>query len=360
MRRTELPEIQWASIPLADGEAERRHERALDAVAARTDDPVSLLLSVPFCPSHCLCCLRPIQAAQPRRVVDAYVATLVDEVAQLGRRIGGGRDVLQLHLGGGSVSEPSDLALIDLLDAVRRHFRVPADSDLSVDCDPRRATEGQLRLLSSLGFGRVQFGVFDLDHGVQSAEGRYNSEALIDDVCTMARAAGFRTVTLGLMVGLPMQTPASWASTLDRVLALAPDRLVVERYRHDPLRAPGQCAIDVRHLPPPAVADRLRAHAHRRFLAEGYTAIGDEYLLDGDPLYADGAPPRLGPLGPTSAPPTPLLGVGAGAASEIDGVVYAHDGSLPNWHQAIDAGRSPVVRSRPSDGRSLLHKAEIA
>lgn len=329
--------------------AASQYAEALRRFASRDGDAIALSLKLPFCAAHCLCCDRPIRAAQPADVIDEYVSLLIDEMRTTAAYVGSGREVLQLHLGGGTVNELTESQLVRLVMAVQGPWKLPRDAEKSAECDPRRASMGLLELLRGLGFDHLVYGVLDLDAEVQRAIGRHHSPALIDDACTSARASGFETIDLGLLIGLPMQTPERWAVTLERLVALAPDRVTLGRYRHRPWQATSQLAIDPDTLPDAATVRQLAVQASRVLRDAGYRWIGaDKYVLESDELSraADDGRLRRSLVSYTATPPTPVLGLGMSALSEVDGSLFWNEEQLPLWRQAVNAARLPTARAR--------------
>lgn len=328
------------------------HRQVLGTLAERPTEPVSLALRVPFCAVHCLFCDRDVRAAQMPAAIDDYVDRLAEEIGDVARTAGGGRDVAQLHIGGGSATELGERHLRRLMQAVHAHWRVPADAGLSAECDPRRTAWSQLQLLRDLGFSRVSFGVLDLDAQVQRAIGRCQSVALIDDVCSLARGCGIEVIGFDLMIGLPGQTVEGWRATLQRVLDMAPDRITLRGYRHRPRLAPGQFAIDAEGLPGSAVRHALAELSAQLLCEAGYHWIGaDQFVLDGDELALASEQGRLrrSLIAYTAAPPCPVLGHGVGAVSEIDGHLFWNHPSVDAWLDAVRAGQSPVVGAWPAN-----------
>jgi oxygen-independent coproporphyrinogen-3 oxidase len=342
--------------------AAQHYEQALDGLANRPDDPVSLSMKVPFCTTRCICCHRDIRAAQPGAVIDDYVSGLVDEIGVVANRIGPGRDVLQLHLGGGTANELSERQLVRLVGALQRQWRLPADAEMSVECDPRRAGWGQLRALRGLGFSRVTFGVLDLDTDVQQAIGRRHSVALIDDVCSLARDCGIEYINLDLMIGLPYQTERRWQTTLERVLAMAPDRVRLARYRHWPWNAPAQQAIDADALPDADQTNALARLTADLLCGAGYRWIGaDQFVLETDELAQALEQGRLrrSLIDYTSTPPTPLLGLGVAAVGDIDGSLYWNESTLHVWRRAVQQGRFPVAHAQVATAGESHRRAAV-
>ena len=352
----------WARPAAALLQEPESHRLALQALAQRPDESISLALALPFCAAHCLCCDRDIRAAQPEEVIGDYVDGLIEETRALSERIGAGRDLLQLHLGGGSASELDDAQLVRLVHAVRDAWRVPADAEMSIDCDPRRVGWMQMQLLHDLGFSRVNFGVLDLDPQVQRAIGRHHSAALVGDVCEVARSCSVESINLGLMVGLPHQCVASWRDTLRRVVAMAPDRVTLACYRHRPQHAPGHYAIDADALPDDEECRALVALTAEVLRGTGYCWIGaDQFVLDADELALAQSQGRLrrSLITYTATPPSALLAHGVAAVGEIDGQVFSNTASMSAWRQTVRAGRSAVVQAQPlTPWRAQLRQAQ--
>lgn len=340
----------------------QRYRQALDVLARRPGDPIALSVSLPFCAVHCLSCDRDIQAAPPEAVLDDYVATLVQEIHALADRLGGPREVLQLQLGGGSTNVLGESHLAQLVHALRQRWTLPSDAELSAECDPRRTGWSQLRLLRGLGFRQLSFGTLDLDPSVQRACGRLQSAALIDDVCAIARSCGIDCITLDMTLGLPMQTEARWRNTLKTLVAIAPDRVTLGRYRHRPHQVRGHCAIDADALPDDAQCRRLSAMSAEVLCGVGYRWIGaDHFVLDADPLAIAQDENRLrrNLIGYTATPPMPVLGLGAGAIGEIDGAMYGNERSLPAWREAVRTHGLPGGHAQATDVRQTRWHAAI-
>lgn len=358
-----------ASNPLVQGmptggnaSARALYEAALRGLAERPDEPIAVSARVPFCAAHCFCCDRDIRAAQPDEVIDDYVAGLVEEIREVSQAIGGRREVLQFHLGGGTASELTGSQLARLVQAMQLEWRMPADIDMSCECDPRRVSQTMFEVLRGLGFRRVSLGVLDLDANVQQAIGRRQSAALIDDVCELARSAGIEYINLDLMIGLPRQTMASWCATVDRLIAMGPERIRLARYRHQPWHAPAQVAIDTESLPTPALMAELARASAEMLRNAGYRWIGaDQFVLEHDELSRamDDGRLRRSLISYTAAPATPMIGLGVGAVGEIDGAMFWNDGSQAAWRNALRHLRLPVSQARPATPGSVQRRAAV-
>ncbi len=323
------------------------YARALADVAQRPAETLSLYVHIPFCAGRCLYCGCNTTVTHDSTRMDAYLDTLDREMAMVTERINGNRDVLQVHLAGGTPNYLSEAQLTRLAEMLERRFHLVADTERSIECDPRRTSAGQLELLHALGFRTIGFGVQDLDADVQRAIGRIQSEELIRDVYWMAREIGFDSISFDLIYGLPQQTLATFERTLETVLELAPDRIACFGYARQTLDGPHQHAIDVHELPDNGLREQLFRNAVAALTEAGYAWIGlDTFALETDDLALAQAEGRLhrNCIGYTATPSAHIAGLGAGAIGELQGICVQNQPDLEAWQQAVMAGRIPVDR----------------
>lgn len=323
------------------------YARALAEVAQRPTETLSLYVHIPFCAGRCLYCGCNTTVTHDSSRMDAYLDTLDQEMAMVAERINGHRDVLQVHLAGGTPNYLSEAQLTRLTEMLERRFHIVADTECSIECDPRRTSAGQLELLHALGFRNIGFGVQDLDPDVQRAIGRVQSEELIRDVYWMAREIGFDSIGFDLIYGLPQQTAATFNRTLDAVLELAPDRVACFGYARKTVEGPHQHAIDVHELPDNGAREQLFRNAVSAFTQGGYVWIGlDTFALETDDLALAQAEGRLARncIGYTATPSAHLTGLGAGAIGELDGTCVQNHPDVEAWQRDVTAGRIPVDR----------------
>jgi oxygen-independent coproporphyrinogen-3 oxidase len=333
------------------------YEAALAAVARRPEETLSLYLHLPFCPGRCLYCGCNTTITHDSARIDRYLDLLDREMAMVAERIDGERDVLELHLAGGTPNYLNDAQLTRLTEMVERRFRILPDTDLSIECDPRRTSAGQLDLLHALGYQRISFGVQDLDPEVQRAIGRIQSTELIKDVYWTAREIGFETIGFDLIYGLPQQTEATFQRTVDTVVELLPERIACFGYSRSTNLGPHQHAIDVHQLPSALDRQLLFHNGVKSFTSSGYAWIGlDTFALDTDELALAQAEGRLhrNCIGYTAKPSDHLIGFGSGAVGEIDGTCIQNHVDLDQWQADIERGVLPVARGhrlKPVDRR---------
>ena len=349
LRRHDRPGPRYTSYPTApqfhDGFGWPQLRQAIEQSPA---GPLSLYVHVPFCSSPCFYCgcNRVITRARGRGEI--YVARLLREAGTIAPLFGG-REVVQLHFGGGTPNFLAPALIGELLRGLRRRFRFSdeASRDISIELDPRTLAAGDIAELAALGFNRASLGVQDFDRGVQEAINRVQDPDATLALLRACRAHGLRSVNVDLVYGLPRQTPAGFARTLDRVLEERPDRFAIYGYAHLPSLFRAQRRIAESELPDAEGRLALLGLAVERLTAAGYQYIGmDHFALPGDALaraQREGGLHRNF-MGYTTHAATDLLGLGVSAISRIGGCHAQNPRELPAWEAAVDAGRVPVWR----------------
>ena len=139
------------------------------------------------------------------------------------------RTVLQMHWGGGTPSYLKNEHIKELLDCIHQNFTLADDKDgeLAIEVDPRTVDVDRIHTLRALGFNRISFGVQDFNPEVQDAINRVNSKEQIISVINAANDAGFHSINIDLMYGLPKQTIARFAETITATIEARPDRIAV-------------------------------------------------------------------------------------------------------------------------------------
>jgi oxygen-independent coproporphyrinogen-3 oxidase len=216
--------------------------------------------------------------------------------------------------------------------------------------------------LGSLGFNRISIGVQDFDPAVQQAVHRIQSEAETRRAIEEARANGFRSVNLDLIYGLPKQTLDSFNTTLDRILALDPDRIALYNYAHLPQIFKTQRRINAPELPSAETKLQIMTLAIGRLTRAGYLYIGMDHFAKPDDELA--VAQRQGRLhrnfqGYSTQPDSDMLGLGLSSIGRIGPTYYQNRKSLDEYYGALDDERLPVWRGIELTPDDLVRRAVI-
>jgi oxygen-independent coproporphyrinogen-3 oxidase len=324
---------------------------------------LSLYVHVPFCFSPCFYCgcnriiTRDASRGAP------YVERLLREAEWVSRLFDRDREVAQLHLGGGTPNFLDAAALRGLLDGLARHFRFSsrADRDFSIELDPRSVRPGDIAAYGAMGFNRASFGVQDFDKAVQLAINREQSIAETLRAIAECRAAGFRSVNLDLIYGLPRQNLAGFRHTLDIIADARPDRVAVYGYAHLPQTFEPQRQIVAQDLPGVAARLDLRQSAIERLTTAGYVYIGlDHFALPDDELSRalQSGTLQRNFTGYTTHASCDLIGLGVSAISHVSDSFSQNHRELASWELAVDQGRLPIHRGLALDDDDVI-RADI-
>lgn len=328
-----------------NGVAPEGYEQALRDLAQQGPGPLAIYIHVPFCPTRCNFCACTTNVTHDPGTIDAYLDSLEDELGLVASHLGRGWAVNHLHLGGGTPNHLRDDHLTRLMEIVDDHFRVPESALACIECNPRRTSPQQLELLRELGFCSLSLGVQDLSWEVQRVIGRVHSAAMIRDVCGMARAAGFHDVSIDLIHGLPEQTEASLAATLEQVIAMEPDRIRCFSYRHVPSDFPHQAAINPQTLPGVTENFALFLRVVKDLTQAGYIWIGAEcFARPGDEWAMAQAAGRLhrNGIGFTALDSGCQLAFGPHGNGEVGRLLVQNESDLGAWQRAVKAGHLPI------------------
>lgn len=353
IRKYSIPGPRYTSYPPATKFTTEWDALALEE-SIREDNrpaagPISLYFHLPFCESRCWFCGCNTVITRRRDSAAEYLDDLAREMALTAARMDRQRCVTQIHLGGGTPTffPPDELRRLGAL--LRETFpQRAADCEFSVEIDPRRLTAEHVAALREIGATRASLGVQDTNPRVQLAVHRIQPQAVNQQAFDWLRENGFRSINVDLIYGLPLQTPASFARTIDDVLSLSPDRLSVFSYAHVPWIKPAQKIFDDREQLPEAEAKlAMFAVAHEKLTAAGYLDIGLDHFAKPDDELAVAL--REGTLhrnfqGYSTRGGASLYSFGMSAISATPDSYRQNFKTLLEWKSALDAGQLPIER----------------
>jgi oxygen-independent coproporphyrinogen III oxidase len=308
---------------------------------------ISLYAHIPFCDTLCYYCGCNMIATKDYGKAESYLEILFKEIDRVAALTSPQRTVRQLHWGGGTPTylKPDDIRR--LYAHIAGKFRIAPDAETGCEMDPRELGQEHVRALRESGFNRVSLGVQDLDDRVQHAVNRVQPEALIRQVYDWIREQDFHSVNFDLMIGLPYQTPASFEKTLDKVIAMGPDRFAVFNYAHVPWMKKHQKLIAEETLPNIDMRLALQKLTLEKLTAAGYVYIGmDHFARPDDELVKAQQAKTLyrNFQGYTTHKDCDILAFGASAISQTDDVYAQNVKVLSAFRTKVQAGKLPVER----------------
>ncbi len=225
-----------------------------------------IYIHVPFCATRCgYCDFNTYTAGElgssssPQSWFEALRGELATAAREFEALPSAVPRVETVFVGGGTPSLLGGDGLADVLDAVRAHFTLAADAEVTTESNPESTSPAFFERLRAAGYTRISLGMQSAAAHVLKVLDRTHTPGRAVAAAREARAAGFDHVNLDLIYGTPGETDADLDASLDAVLAAEVDHvsaysLIVEdgtalarRVRRGELPAPDEDVLAARY-----------------------------------------------------------------------------------------------------------------
>ena len=357
---------RYTSYPTADRFVEAFDEKAYRHWLGNRNigafaRPLGLYVHVPFCDTLCFYCACNKIATKDRAKGSRYVTWLEREIQLVADSLAD-RRVTKMHWGGGTPTFLPDEDAARLMGAIHSRFDLVPNGEYAIEVDPRKVAAERIAFLGKLGFNRISIGVQDFDPEVQRAVNRIQSLDETRTVIDAARANGFKSVNIDLILGLPKQTMKGFMASLDAVLECDPDRIALYSYAHLPAMFMPQRRILESDLPPGEAKLELMTRALERLGEAGYLHIGmDHFAKPADELAIAQRQGRLirDFQGYSAGGDTDLVGFGVSSIGRIGPTYVQSVKDLETYYALLEEGHLPVLRGIELNPDDLLRRAVI-
>lgn len=307
------------------------------------DSAAGLYVHVPFCSAICPYCDFAVVRGDRRARAD-YVEHLVREIA------GGAAGVPPcetVYFGGGTPSmlPPDELSLV--LERLRAAGWLAPEPAIHLEANPEDVDVASVRAWRRLGIAFLSLGVQSLDDGELRFLGRRHTADIAARAVSMAREAGFPTVSMDLIYGLPGQSEDAWRRRLDAAVGLRPDHVSCYQLTvHEGTPFGRRLARGTLTEATADVQGALFLTTHRRLAEHGYDgyevsnfARAGQHRSRHNQKYWEHVPYR---------------GVGPSAHSFDGRSRWWNERSLRDWSRRIDQGEAPVAGLERLDDAQLV------
>ncbi|MFW6296423.1 MAG: oxygen-independent coproporphyrinogen III oxidase [Halothece sp.] len=366
LKKYDQPLPRYTSYPpateLNSGLLETNFKTAI-AASNESQSPLSLYCHIPFCQSACYFCGCNVVVTQRKEVVEPYLHYLYRNIEQTSELISRDRKVSQLHWGGGT---PNYLQL-DQVDALwnklNQHFSFEDNAEISIEVNPRFIDRNYIFFLRSLGFNRISFGIQDFNPQVQQAVNRVQPEELLFNVMDWIQEAGFESVNVDLIYGLPYQTLETFKDTVNKVIKLNPDRIALFNFAYVPWMKPVQKNILPQTLPNAQEKLAIFQMSIDKLTESGYVFIGmDHFAKPNDELaiaQRERTLHRNFQGYTTTQPEADLIGFGLTSISMLHDFYGQNYKRLKDYYKAIDSGVLPLEKGISLSRDDILRREII-
>ncbi|MBB3120697.1 oxygen-independent coproporphyrinogen III oxidase [Pseudoduganella violacea] len=365
VRRMSKNGPRYTSYPTADrfipGFGPADYRAAVARSRGGMEHGLSLYVHIPFCASLCYYCGCNKIITQDRTKSVQYLQYLEKETELQAALFAGRNRVEQLHFGGGTPTFLDDEQMSNLLAGLRARFRFAPDEkgEYSIEVDPRTVSALRIHTLRRQGFNRISLGIQDFDPNVQRAVNRVQSERQILHVMRAARSAGFRSISVDLIYGLPLQTVQTMSATLDKVIDANPDRIAVYNYAHLPHLFKSQRLIESSQLPSPEAKLEMLGLCIKKLNEAGYVYIGmDHFAKPEDDLALAQREGRLHRnfQGYSTHANADMVALGVSSISAVGGCYSQNEKTLAAYYNRLDRGELPIARGISLNQEDLLRR----
>jgi oxygen-independent coproporphyrinogen-3 oxidase len=297
-----------------------------------------LYIHFPFCRAKCPYChfySVPWTAAGRRTWRDG----LAREAEAAAASTASGLRFDTLYIGGGTPSLLGEDQVAAVRDLALARFPLEP-SEFTLEANPVAGGPDLVRGWRYAGVTRLSVGVQSFDDGVLRTLGRPYSAAEALRFCRAARKAGFDSLAVDLMIGVPGETPEAVGRTLEALVALEPDH--VSAYFLENVEGLPFAEVLARHpVDEDAAVDsyeRVRESLEKAGLARyeisNFARPGHECRHNLKYWRYE-----------------PFLGLGPSASSHLQGFRWTNRASLEGWAEALACGgsaRAEVVELAPA------------
>lgn len=318
---------------------------------------ISLYLHVPFCRRLCWFCACRTQGTSSDAPVRAYAETLKAELRLLAEHLPPGVRLSRLHWGGGTPTLLGAGLISDLAEAVFAVAPMAPGGEFSVEIDPNEIDDARLDALAAAGMNRASIGVQDFDPEIQATIGREQGYDITRAAAEAIRARGVQSLNADILFGLPHQSQARIADSVQKLLGLSPDRVALYGYAHVPWMSRRQQMIPSDAMPTPQERLKLFEVARQLFLWDGYVEVGIDHFArpeDGMARALKAGRLKRNFQGYTDDPAPVLVGLGASSISRFPQGYAQNVSGTGDYTKAIRAGQFATHRGHVFAGEDLL------
>ncbi len=230
---------------------------------------IGLYLHVPYCTVRCSYCDFYLVTAG-RRDLGAYARALAAEMSTAADA-GAPGPADTIHLGGGTPSLLPAAALGPVLDAARRLCDPSGPEEIALEANPEDIDAASIELWRAAGITRLAIGVQTFDDARLRLMRRPHDAAGAALAVSRARAAGFASVGVDLILGTPGPFPDPTLDDVTRAIDLGVDHLSLYLLEIHPRTRLGRAVALEREAPLAAdTAAAVYEAAADRLIAAGF------------------------------------------------------------------------------------------
>jgi len=175
---------------------------------------------VPFCLGKCSYCSF-YSIVESGDTASRFGRALLSEL----RRRAADRRIGTVYIGGGTPTVLDPAFWTEFMHQLETTADTSEILEQTIEANPGTVWPDQLSILRRLGFSRLSIGVQSFSSSELRILGRIHDTRAGAEAVSMARTAGFESICLDLIYGIPRQTRRSWRRSLTKAIKLQPEHI---------------------------------------------------------------------------------------------------------------------------------------
>lgn len=194
------------------------------AATTTSRERLALYVHIPFCRTRCTYCAFNTYAGLRARI-PAYVQALQREIRLVGAAADHRPGILSIYFGGGTPSQLPVPAVGQIVETCQQAFSLNPEAEISFEVNPGDADAAYFAQLRRAGVSRLSIGMQSANESELRLFARRHTPDDVPQTVRLARQAGFASLNLDLIYGIPGQTLSMWQHSLYYALRCEPDHL---------------------------------------------------------------------------------------------------------------------------------------
>lgn len=298
----------------------------------------ALYIHIPFCEKKCNYCDFLSFPKCSDDLKRRYVEAMKKEVVLKKKNT---TPLKSIFFGGGTPTCLSGGLFLQLIEAIKEHFILAEDVEISTEANPGTVDYEKLSILKNAGVNRISFGVQTFDEKLLKRIGRIHSPKCVYDTFSLARKVGFSNINLDLMYGLPGQNLEQWEETLQKTIDLNPEHISLYQLKIEKNTPLGkelksgkieifddEIALEMYKLARKILSEKgYEQYEISNFAKKGYRCIHNQVYWRNEPYF----------------------GLGLGAHFYEPPVRYANVGTINEYIDNLEKGKLPPIEKEMQD-----------
>jgi oxygen-independent coproporphyrinogen-3 oxidase len=172
----------------------------------------AIYIHIPFCEHKCIYC--DFYSIITKENVTSFLQALKKEINYYADLHSSDRIVTSIFFGGGTPSLMSPHYISEIIELVKKRFKVSTDVEVTLETNPGTVEQTKLNEFNKIGINRLSIGIQSFDENELKFLTRIHDKQTAVDTVINAKDAGFENISIDLIFNLPGQTKKIWMNNL--------------------------------------------------------------------------------------------------------------------------------------------------